>query len=109
MQTIEYILGALFLVSSVSYFLSTFIYLPFYMTLLKLHESKMYDELGGISVFTTTALFHAPLFFCEKKYQESESKWVVFHGKILRWSQGYMLFTLVFTTILFVFFFLIVN
>lgn len=109
MESIEYILGTLLLVSSASYFLSTFIYLPFYMTLLKLHDSKMYDELGGISVLTTAGAFQAPLFFCEKKYLESDNKWVVFHGKILQWSQGYMFFTLVFTTILFVFFFLIVN
>ena len=82
MESIEYGLLAICLVSGVCYFISTFIYLPFYMLLLKLREPDMYKELDGISVFIPISFFLAPMFFCNKKYRESSNKWVVFHGEV---------------------------
>ncbi len=89
MSVFEYIIFGIAFFTFFPFFLSIFLYVPFYVHLLKKYDPKNSTGFNLDDWWDPTYLVATMLFFIKARYKKSGSQRVIFHGNILTFSLGY--------------------
>ncbi|MES2823245.1 MAG: hypothetical protein V4732_06575 [Pseudomonadota bacterium] len=89
MTIFEYIIFGVVAVTFFPFFISIWLYTPFYVFLLKKHDPDNSTNFSLEAWWNPDTYFSVIHYFCTKKYLSLNNKLLSCHGKILTWSLGY--------------------
>lgn len=89
MSVFEYVIFSIALITFFPFFISFFIYVPFYVHILKKYDTKNSTEFNLEDWWRPISCLGVIWYFYKRDYKKLGNKWLDFNGNILTYSLGY--------------------